>query len=377
MKSLTFTSLLLLGASPLLAVDALTVDSSGTVITTNVTIARTAAAGATEAVRGDDPRLTNARVANGGNAATVGGLAPTSFVATSQVGVPNGVALLDANGKVPTTQLPLTGIAGAGVDGAVTDAFTPPTLAGYYDYSSITLTTPKAFPPISFLRVCGNVTLSTTLSISPVPSDTAQADYVRMFDALAGANGVSNALASGGGANVGSGGSYSSILGGVGMAMPTTLARQWVSYKPVIGGRSGYVDNQALTGRGGGSVLLIIDGNLDMSAGGVITANGGNGIVASNDAPGGGAGGSIYVICTGTITGGTFSANGGAGADGSGENGGGGGGGYVYLVANAFAGVQTITTTGGFGPDTATDGGTGTSTTSVVSAAVIRSLLAR
>jgi hypothetical protein len=58
----------------------------------NVVITRETQAGTNEAVRGDDPRLVNA-------------------VGTGQVGVANGVASLDSNGKIPTAQLP-AGIGG-------------------------------------------------------------------------------------------------------------------------------------------------------------------------------------------------------------------------------------------------------------------------
>ena len=95
--------LLLLTIAGLSAADAMTVDPSGkvgigtatptstldvagTATATNVIVNRTSQAAATEAVRGDDPRMANARSANGGNAATVGGLAASAFVATTEKG---------------------------------------------------------------------------------------------------------------------------------------------------------------------------------------------------------------------------------------------------------------------------------------------------
>ncbi len=86
-----------------------TLDVAGTATATNVIVNRATQATATEAVRGDDPRMANARPANGGNAATVGGLAPSAFVATTQKGAANGVATLDSSGKIPGVQLPTLG----------------------------------------------------------------------------------------------------------------------------------------------------------------------------------------------------------------------------------------------------------------------------
>jgi hypothetical protein len=131
--------LLLFASFSLFAADILTVDSASTVIVTggtpataaagevrlgagqvnangavtagNVVIGRGTQAAGAEAVRGDDPRMTNARPASGGDAATVGGNAPSAFVATSTKGVANGVASLDATGKVPAAQIPSTTIA--------------------------------------------------------------------------------------------------------------------------------------------------------------------------------------------------------------------------------------------------------------------------
>jgi hypothetical protein len=85
------------------------VNANGTVTAGDVVINRTTQATTTEAVRGDDPRLTNARPASGGDAATVGGNAPSAFVATANKGVANGVASLDATGKVPAAQIPSLG----------------------------------------------------------------------------------------------------------------------------------------------------------------------------------------------------------------------------------------------------------------------------
>lgn len=72
----------------------------------NITVNRTTQAAATEAVRGDDPRLNNARPALGGDADTVDGKHAVDLVPITQKGAANGVATLDASGKIPTTQMP-------------------------------------------------------------------------------------------------------------------------------------------------------------------------------------------------------------------------------------------------------------------------------
>jgi hypothetical protein len=84
-----------------------TLDVAGTATATNIIVNRASQAAATEAVRGDDPRMANARPANGGNAATIGGLAPSAFVATTEKGAANGVATLNASGQIPAAQLPI------------------------------------------------------------------------------------------------------------------------------------------------------------------------------------------------------------------------------------------------------------------------------
>jgi len=83
------------------------VTSTGTVTAGDVVVNRATPAVGAQAVRGDDPRMTNARPAAGGDAATVGGKAPSAFVQSAEKGVANGVASLDASGKVPAAMLPL------------------------------------------------------------------------------------------------------------------------------------------------------------------------------------------------------------------------------------------------------------------------------
>jgi len=85
------------------------VTAAGAITAGTIVITQTGQAAANQAVRGNDTRLTDARAANGGNAATVGGKGPADFVAVTQRGVANGVATLDGTGKIPSSQLPATG----------------------------------------------------------------------------------------------------------------------------------------------------------------------------------------------------------------------------------------------------------------------------
>ena len=80
-------------------------DVAGIATAANVIVNRATQAAANEAVRGDDPRMTNARPANGGDAATVGGKASSAFVATNEKGAANGVATLDDRGKIAVSQV--------------------------------------------------------------------------------------------------------------------------------------------------------------------------------------------------------------------------------------------------------------------------------
>jgi hypothetical protein len=144
------------------------VNASGAVTAGNVVIGRGTQAAGAEAVRGDDPRMTNARPASGGDAATVGGSTPSAFVAASAKGAANGVASLDATGKVPAAQLPATsGSATAWVVFGPTGA-----ILGAYNVSSVTH------------GGTGDYTLHFTNAM-------ANTNYVAVGNTSTGANGVS------------------------------------------------------------------------------------------------------------------------------------------------------------------------------------------
>jgi hypothetical protein len=99
------------------------------------------------------------------------------------------------------------------------------------------------------------------------------------------------------------------------------------------GGGPASITPGALGGRGGGIVLLEVQGQFDMN--GVISADGGDGLAAGPGAGGGGSGGSIHIL-TNVISGGsgTFSARGGDGGVNVEVGGGGGGGGRIYIRCN-------------------------------------------
>lgn len=234
---------------------------------------------------------------------------------------------------------------GSEIDGVIDNASVMPTLPGFYEWDSLTLTTPKTLPCATIIRIDSNVVLSTTLTVSAVDAANRAAleTYFRAVSGTAGVAGGNN-TGTGGGGSVGAGGAGTHTAGGAGKAI-AGLRRTWLNFLPILGGNGGTANG--VTVNGGGSIILMINGNLDMSGGGVINAKGADGFDGGTVGPGGGGGGSIIVVCNGTITGGTFNADGGGGGDSNTERGGGGGGGYVALIAAAFAGVQTKTAAGG------------------------------
>jgi hypothetical protein len=102
-------------------------------------------------------------------------------------------------------------------------------------------------------------------------------------------------------------------------------------------------------GAGGGSIKLVVGGNLRIE--GAVSANGANGL---NNRSGGGSGGSIWLTCQDLSGAGVISANGGAGEP---TEGGGGAGGRISLqyAANLFSGLSPARGGNGY-----TRGGAGT-----------------
>src|ERR1039457_2120318 len=136
---------------------------------------------------------------------------------------------------------------------------------------------------------------------------------------------------SGSGAGHGGYGGQSAALDGTGT--PYDSIQQPVSLGS--GGGTGY---GGPGGFGGGSVKLVVGGNLRID--GAISASGGNG---TNNRSGGGSGGSIWLNCQNLSGAGVLSANGGAGEPSQG----GGGAGTIYTLANPQNAGQMLVDNGG------------------------------
>ena len=125
---------------------------------------------------------------------------------------------------------------------------------------------------------------------------------------------------SGSGAGHGGDGGQSAALGATGTSYDSIQ-------QPVNLGSGGGRGYGGVGGAGGGSVRLVVGGNLRVE--GTVSADGANGI---NDRSGGGSGGSIWLTCQNLSGTGVLSANGG---DGEPSQGGGGAGGRISLQFTA------------------------------------------
>lgn len=153
-------------------------------------------------------------------------------------------------------------------------------------------------------------------------------------------------------------------FGGVGLG---SLQAGNIVMAPLQAGGSGKAQASVATvttgGEGGGGLTIYAKGNIAVTTGASINANGASGVNpqsagVSMVGTGGGAGGIIVLATKGTLTvGGTIRANGGNGADGFNGNGGtgeggggGGGGGIVVLMASSSPAITgTLQTIGGAG----------------------------
>lgn len=306
---------------------------------------------------------------------------PTDYVTGTSIGfetfralITNPIAMGQGADDAPRISRRAIAPGGAEIDGAFIDGTSAPTGPGFYEYESLVLTAAKTFPFISMLRVAGDSSLANTLTISAVTA--ANRRTAAAFSAINGEDGITYGNSPGGGAHAGAGGSGTTASGGSAIGLSGTK-RSWLNLVPSLGGTGGVsAANSPTAGLGGGCLILIVQGDLDLT-GGTITADGTNASEDGVAGAGGGAGGCIIVICTGTLTGGTFNARGGAGDGDSGYRGGGGGGGRVHLIASAFAGTQTINIGGGSGPGSATNGASGFSETETLTEAQINGLLLR
>lgn len=133
----------------------------------------------------------------------------------------------------------------------------------------------------------------------------------------------------------GSGGGHGGA-GGAGDAQATAGTYVESALRPArhgSGGGRGY-SGRTTGGTGGGLVRIDLSGTFVLD--GLVTANGGNGAVASSRGGGGGAGGGIQVVVDRIEGAGAFQANGGAGGNTT-YRGGGGGGGRIAAYANELA----------------------------------------
>jgi hypothetical protein len=291
----------------------------------------------------------------------------------------NLTAVIEGDASAPKITSRTISPGGSQADGACIDATAFPG-PGFFDFSTFTITAPKTMPFATFIRVDGNATLSSVLTVRRT---FASADNERAWLACLGGAApdesetevtVGARGTGGGGGVVGDGGDGDggTLTDGALGLHADSLVRAWAARRALVGGNAGNSAG-ANGGAGGGFLVLVVNGDLD-ATGGTINASGANGNTSGANASGGGGGGCIIIICTGTITGGTYNVSGGNGGNDTGD-GGGGGGGLVILVATGFAGTRTKTVTGGTGPGAATDGGAGASVESALTAGQINALL--
>ncbi len=202
---------------------------------------------------------------------------------------------------------------------------------GFFEPQDIAVTVSLALPGVSIVRVNGNVTIAAGATLNVAQLAASGKVLGALEGQIAGNDGILAAT---------------SGLGGAGQSI-SGANRFWNRMRGFMGGKGG--DTGAVAGgNGGGVLILIINGNLTIGAGGSINANGADAAWSGATHGGGGAGGTLIVVCAGTLSGGAFNANGGNGWDGvHGPGGGGGGGGYVALIASAYGTAPTMSATGG------------------------------
>ena len=274
--------------------------------------------------------------------------------------LPNSTALTGAE-LIPVVQggvtkhATLSSVAftgGSSVDGSLSQSSVLSNV-GYYDFDSMNVSAPLSIPPATIIRINGDATLSSTLTVNMRTllssiSASYENSMIELMGGIFGNDGEVAGSIGGGGGSIGAGTAGGSGAGGAAKdisAMFRAFASK--SHGMLLGGNGGGGSNGASGGdfgRGGGALVLIVDGNCNFT-GGTITANGGmnNNLGPGGATPGGGAGGSITIICTGTLTGGTFTTTAGYNSN---INAGAGAGGFIQLVASAFAGTQTTSVVG-------------------------------
>lgn len=301
----------------------------------------------------------------------------------------NVLSIIGGGSGAPLIERLAIAASGADIDGGWVNGTSIAGL-GFFEPSSIVFSGARSLPGITIARVSGDVTISAAVTLDTLTAAEAAgaALHLRAVRGSDGGAATINDGGGGGGANVGDG-AIGGTTGGGGVAGPggtgysvAGLERDYLALFPRLGGIGGDglgtgVGGSGAGGNAGGCLILLVEGDVDLS-GGTLSVDGGAGAAGAGGLPGGGgggAGGTIIIIATGTITGGTYNANGGAGGGSAGgRKGGGGGGGRIALVASAFAGSRTKNVAGGAGNAT---GSSGTATEYTFTAAQIRALLFR
>ncbi|WP_400192103.1 hypothetical protein [Hymenobacter sp. B81] len=227
-------------------------------------------------------------------------------------------------------------------------------LAGrhHLQFTTLSIAGNLIVPSGTTIRATGNVTITGTITVAPGARDNGNGPPHP---------GIS--LAAPG-----------TLAGGVGIA--PLAAASLTRAVPAAGGSGDRLSTVTSGGEGGGSIVIVSQGNVNIMAGAGISANGNSGTnpTGSTDIAGGGggAGGLIVVAAKGTLTvAGALRANGGQGANGLNGNGGtagagaggGGGGGIIHLIASSTPAITgTVQALGGAaGTDALVSNGASTS----------------
>jgi hypothetical protein len=266
-----------------------------------------------------------------------------------------------------------TGELGAVVNPSWTDI-------GIYDCESLEISAPVTLPWFSVIRVRGNCTISDTATVTKRPDTRAGADLnehgisasdLSILAQLCPPLIVCNAGFCDGGTQGGGGGGSLGLLHGASSNNGTATNRLgaggyanfnvnpggtavkasldlWKTLPIVVTGHGsgwgGNLANGVGKGKAGGICILLVGGDLTMT-GGVIDANGQDGVDA--DDAGGGAGGYVVVHVNGTMTDGTIQASGGDGANNGAADGGGGAAGVVVMRVRTATGTPVVIAEGG------------------------------
>jgi hypothetical protein len=273
-----------------------------------------------------------------------------------------------------------------GGSGRTTDPGAVPTGGGEHSYAALTDTTGASIGYITVIRVTGDVDLSgSTITVDRNDLSAAHTTLARNIRSIVAEAGLNAA----GVDTVGD--PYGTLPNLERYAMPALAAagnggNTYISSTYAGGGGSAYgaggdpsgssgSSGTAAGGEAGGSLVILCDGDVDISNA-TITATGGAGATDSSAAGGGGGGGSVYIVAGGTLTisSVTIDCDGGAGGNAA-TDGGGGGGGFIYLAGTTVTGTATdLSVAGGSGPGGATDGAAGLATTETLTLDLIRAI---